>query len=277
MTLEEVQFIFNRALSLTFSKAKLLLAFVVLAFCGLLVVFFRGIAVDAGQWLSLSLTFVPIFICGGVLLSVGILLIRIYHDEIKQKEVSYKKTLGKSWEVVIGASYFSVPIILSYLLLWMVLGIFVLLSEIPGIGIFFGTVLSFGPFLVNLGTLVLLVLNIALLFFVAPIIALKGFNRIQVSRTLVRRFKNDIFSNLFLVTIAALPLLFVVGLLTLSAFLTGSLCFACVTPLHTVLFWFFTMIPFTALLSPAVVFFFNFAAEGHVLIQRKALSVTKMH
>lgn len=268
MTLDDIRFIFNRAFSKTFIKSKLVLTFVVLVLGGVMAVFFRGVAVDAGQWLSLSFTFLPIFLCAGVVFSLGILLIRIYHDEIKERKVSYKKTLGKSWEVVIGASYFSVPIILCYLLLWMLLGIFVLLSEIPGLGDFFSVILAFGPFLINLGTLVLIVFNLSLLFYVAPILALKGFNRIQVSRVLVKRFKHDIFSNLFLAMIATMPILALLAVLTLAAFLTGSLCYTCSKPIHMVLMWFFTMIPFTFILSPAVVFFFNFAAEAHVLIMK---------
>jgi hypothetical protein len=269
MTLEDVQYIFNRAVFGTLDKRKLFLTFVVLVLSGVLVVFFRGVAIDASRWLALSLTFIPIFLCAGVLLSLGVLLIRIYHDEIKNRKVSYKKTLGKSWEVVIGASYFSVPVILCYLLLWMLLGIFVLLSRIPSIGDFFGVVLAFGPFLLNLGTLVLMLGSLALLFYLSPVLALKGFNRIQVSRVLVKRFTYDIFSNLFLLGIALLPLLGGLGILTASALLTGTLYYTSPSAVNTVLMWFFTMIPFTAILSPMVVFFFNFAAESHVLIMKK--------
>lgn len=268
MNLSEVQFIFNRAASLTFSAKKLLLVFVVLALCGLMVVFFRGLAINAGQWIVMSLTFLPFFLCAGVLLSTGIVLTRIYHDEIKQKPVKYTDILSNSWEIIIGASYFSIPIILSYLLLWMMLGIFVLLKQIPGIGEFFAVILVFGPFLLNLFTLVLCVLNLAMLFFVTPVVALKGLNRIRVTQILAKRLKSDIFSNIFLALVATFPLLVFIGLLLLAAFLTGTVCYGCENPLHNVLQWFFIMIPFTAVLSPAVVFFFNFAAEAHVLTQK---------
>lgn len=268
MNLRDIQFIFNRALSLTFSKKKMLFVFVVLALCGLMVVFFRGLAINAGKWVVMSLTFLPFFLCAGVLLSMGIMLIRIYHDEVKQRPVSYTQIISKSWEVVIGASYFSIPIILSYLLLWILLGIFVLLEQIPAVGEIFGVVLAFGPFLLNLGSLVLCLLNLAMLFFITPIVALTGLNRIRVTQTLVRRLKSDVFSNIVLALFALLPLLFVSGLLILAAFLTGTVCQTCDHPLHNVLQWFFIMIPFTALLSPAVVFFFNFAAEAHVLIRK---------
>ncbi|HEV8051198.1 MAG TPA: hypothetical protein VGP47_01800, partial [Parachlamydiaceae bacterium] len=132
----------------------------------------------------------------------------------------------------------------------------------------FAVILAFGPFLLNLGSLSLCLLNLAMLFFITPIVALKGSNRIRVTQTLVKRLKSDVFSNIILVFFALLPLIFVSGLLVLAAFLTGTVCYTCENPLHNVLQWFFIMIPFTALLSPAVVFFFNFAAEAHVLMQR---------
>ena len=268
MSLSDIQFMFNRALSLTFVRKKLLLAFTMLAFCGLLVVFFRGLAINAGQWMVMSLTFLPFFLCAGVLLSMGILLIRIYHDEIKEKLVSYTEVLSKSWEVVIGASYFSIPIILSYLLLWIFLGIFVMLKQIPSVGDIFAVILAFGPFLLNLGSIALCLLNLGLLFFITPIVALKGANRTRVTQNLIRRLKVDVFSNVILALFALLPFLAVTGLLLFAAFLTGTVCYSCENPLHNVMQWFFIMIPFTALLSPTVVFFFNFAAESHVFMQR---------
>ena len=148
-----------------------------MALSGLLVVFFRGLALHAGQWVQLSLTFLPIFLCTGILLSMGILLIRIYHDEIKKGEANYFSIFSRSWEIIIGASYFAIPIILGYLLLWMLLGIFFLLGEIPAVGEFFSVILSFAPFLINLGTLVLCLLSLSLLFFISPLIAFKGLER----------------------------------------------------------------------------------------------------
>jgi hypothetical protein len=266
MTLTDIQFIFNRAFSLTFERKKLLLAFIVLAFSGLLVVFCRALALNAGPWITLSLTFLPIFLCAGLLLSAGILLIRVYHDEIKQRPFRYRDIAANSWELIIGASYFAIPIILVYLLLWMVLGFFFLLTGIPGLGEFFGVLLAFGPFLINFGSLVLTLLSLSMLFFVAPLLALNGMNRIRVTQILGKRLRKDVFSNLFLGIIALLPLAALFGLLFLSAHLTGGICFTCSNPVYSVVQWFTMMIPFAAVLSPAVVFFFNFAAEAHVLI-----------
>lgn len=262
-------FIFNRALAFTFSKKKLLLVFCLLALSGLLVVFFRGLALHAGEWVQLSLTFLPIFICTGILLSMGILLIRIYHDEVKQKEISYWSILSRSWEEAIAASYFTIPIILSYLLLWILLGIFVLLSEIPSVGEFFSAILAFGPFLINLGALVLCLLSLAILFFIAPLIALKGLEKGAIFQMALKRIERDPFANIILILIALLPLVVMITLLILAVWLTGSLCLDCHNSLQTVLKWFFIMLPFTAFLTPAVIFFFNFAAEAHVLMQKQ--------
>lgn len=268
MTLNDIQFLFNRALSLTFERRKLLLVFVVLALCGLLVVFFRGLSINAGQWIMMSLTFLPFFLCTGILLSMGIILIRIYHDEIKGRAVNYTEMLSRSWETIVGGVYFTVPVILSYLLLWILLGIFVMLKQTPAVGDIFAVILVFGPFLINLAILLLCLINAGMLFFVTPILALKGLNRIRVVQTLVKRLKSDVFSNVMLILVSVLPLVAITTLLVLAAFLTGTVCYQCENPLHNVLQWFFIMIPFTALLAPAIVFFFNFAAEAHVFMQR---------
>lgn len=272
MDFQAFSLIFNRSLAFTFSRKKLLFVFCILALSGLLVVFFRGLALHAGQWVKLSLTFLPIFICSGILLSMGILLIRIYHDEIKQREVNYWHTFSRSWEVAIGASYFAIPIIFSYLLLWVLLGIFVLLSEIPALGEFFSSILSFGPFLINLGALVLCLLSLATLFFVAPLIALRGLDGAMIFQMAIKKLEKNPCANFILILVALLPLMIIVSLLLLAAVMTDSLYLDYQNSLQTILKWFFIMVPFTAFLTPAVIFFFNFAAEAHVLMQKQLKS-----
>ncbi len=270
MDFDALSFVFNRALTYTFSKKKCLIVFCILFLSGLLVVFFRGLSLNAGDWVRLSLTFLPIFLCTGILLSMGIFQIRIYHDEVKRRELNYLETLSKSWEVIIGSSYFTIPIILSYLLLWILLGFFVLLSEIPIVGEFFGVLLSFAPFLIHLGTLLLCLLSLGVLFIMAPIVALKGLNRGIVFQTTIKRLEYNPFANIVLGFLALFPLILISALLTIAAKLTGSICLECNTTLQTVLKWFVIMVPFTACLTPAVIFFFNFAAEAHVLMQKEA-------
>lgn len=273
--LSDIQFAFNRAVEYTVDFKKWFFTFVILALCGLLVVFFRGVALYASGWFVMSLTFFPIFLCAGILLSTGILLVRVYHNEIKKREFSYRELLMNSWELLIGASYIAIPIIFCYLILWVLLGVFILLGQIPAAGEFFSVVLSFAPFLLNLGALLLCVISFALLFYVSPIIALKGLDRVKVVQSLVKKFVEDPFSNLIFGVVGILPAFIVSSLLVGAALLTGTVCPECHSALGLVLQWFFTMIPFTALLSPAVVFFFNFAAEAHVFMVKEKSGATE--
>lgn len=268
MNLSDIQFIFNRAWAYTFSRPKLLIAFTVLAACGLMIIFFRAISLNASQWVAMSLAFLPFFLCAGVLLSLGVFLTRVYHDEVKGKSSTYSEILNRSWEVIFGSAYFSVPIILGYLLLWVCLGIFVLLKQIPGVGELFSVIFAFGPFLINLASLLLCVFSLAFLYVVTPILALKGLNRIRVIQTLTRRLKENPFLNIILAVLAILPFVMIITLLIVAAVITGVVCYGCESPVHNILQWFFIMIPFAAILAPAVVFFFNFSAEAHVLIAK---------
>ena len=153
MTWKEVEFIFNRALSFTFSRKKLCFTAVVLVACGMMIVLCRTIAAKTGDYLSLSLTFLPIFFSTAVLLALGILLIRIYHHEVKKLPVSYARTISSSKDLLIEVAYLSIPLVLVYLVLWTLLGIFYLLKGIPLLGNALGVIFSFGPFLLLLGFL----------------------------------------------------------------------------------------------------------------------------
>ena len=85
----------------------------------------------------------------------------------------------------------------------------------------------------------------------------------------VKRLEHDPFANFVLIVIALLPLALIASLLIIAAVLTGSMCPDCHNSIQTVVKWFFIMIPFTAFLAPAVIFFFNFAAEAHALMQKQ--------
>jgi hypothetical protein len=166
MTFEDVEQIFNRALRFSFSKRKFLFMFPVLVICGLILVFCRALAVGAGQWVILSLTFLPIFLSSGLLLAAGVVLARVYQHEVKMIPLSFRKILVESFELMIGVSYLTLPLLVAYLFLWMLMGVFYLLKEIPTLGDVLGIILSFGPFLLVLGSLLLSFFNLFLLFFV---------------------------------------------------------------------------------------------------------------
>lgn len=269
MTLHDLGKSFDRALFLSFNRKKLLFVFLTLVLCGILIVFGRAIAFDTSKWVAMSLVFLPILLSSGILLSLGVLLIRVYRSEVKNIRVDYKKIIKSSSELILGTAYLSMPPILVYLFLWIVLGIFMLLKEIPHIGSFISIVLSFAPFLLILGSLLLVLFNLVVLFFVSPLIALKRTKRFKLWFFILQGFKEGIFANLVSFFVALFPISFVVGVLSLAAVLTGGDFLETTHSLSIGLKWFFIMIPFCVVLAPCIVFFFNFAAECYNFKQRK--------
>lgn len=269
MTWKEVEFIFNRALSYTFSRKKLCFTAVILIACGMIIVLCRTLAAKANEYLTLSLTFLPIFFCTSVLLALGILLIRIYHHEVKKLQVSYTQTISHSKSLLIDVAYLSMPLVLVYFSLWTLLGIFYLLKGIPLLGNILGMIFSFGPFLLLLCFFIVSFLSVLVLFFVTPCISLKSTIHFETIVTVWKRLKFNPFSNFSLLFLGLVPLFFLTGLMALSAILTGKSYFEAEKTIEVGFQWFFIMLPFSILLAPAVIFFFNFAAECHALMLKK--------
>jgi hypothetical protein len=255
---------FSRAVLFSFSRMQLLLTFPVLVLCGILTVFCRAIAVGTSSWVAMSLAFLPILLSSGVLLGLGVLLIRIHLHEVKNLHLGLQRLLTGSIDLVMGTTYIAIPPILIYLLLWVVLGIFSLLGQIPGVGV----ILAFGPFLLIFGSILLCLFNLAMLFFVAPAAAMQPLKRTSLMKRVALSFQGKMLSSLALFLLALIPIGFISLLLSLSALLTG-LQLGTEQTLLVAMEWFFIMVPFAAILSPAVVFFFNFAAESYQLLQPK--------
>lgn len=270
MSWKELEKIFNRALLHSYSKRKCLLVFPVLALCGLLIVICRTLSYGASQWILMSLTFLPIFLVAGLLLAVGLVLIRIYHHQVKGLHIQYLKTIKDSKELFLGIPYLAVPLIFAYLVLWMVLGVFYLLRSIPQIGEFISSILAFGPFILVLGSLILGFLSLLTLFYITPAAALRSDLRPQLAEEVFRELRKNPFMSFIMPLAGLLPLLLVVGVLSLAAVVTQILYVDSGHGVSIALKWFFMMLPFCAALTPVVIFFFNFSAESYVLM-RKAL------
>lgn len=262
---------FNRALILSISRKKLVLTFPVLILCGILSVFCRAVSFEASEWVSMSFLFLPVLFSSGILLALGVLLIRIHHHEAKQVAVDFKNLIRKSMDLIVGMSYLSILPTLAYLLLWMFLGVFFLLKEIPLIGEFFSVVLSFGPFLLIFGSLVLCLCNLGLLFFAAPAAALQPLKRIALAKRMFGVLKGRWLSASLLFFIALIPMAIVGGLLCLAAVLTNVNFLIGQKSLTIAMEWFFIMLPFCAILTPTVIFFFNFSAESFQLLQSSSV------
>lgn len=269
MSWDQLEKIFNRSLQHSLSRKKILFIFPLLVLCGLLIVLCRALSIGAGKWILLSLTFLPVFLSSGILLAGGVVLTRVYHHELKKVTFSYVKILHRSFQILVNISYLSLPLLLAYLLLWTIMGVFYLLRELPAIGDLVGVVLAFGPFLLVLGVIVLGLFNLVVLFFVTPEAALKTGVRLKLIESVYFRLREGIFSHVVFLVVGMFPLSICLGILYAAASVTGSSFFYGSNAFSIVLQSFFIMIPFCALLSPSVIFFFNFSTECFLLNQRK--------
>ena len=269
MTLKELEQMFNRALHLCFSRQKWIVTFPMLTLCGLLAVICRVLSLGASPWIQMSLAFLPLFLCAALLLGMGIVLVRMYHCELGGEKVEVLKTIKRSKDLFLGIVYLVVPLIFSYLILWMIFGVFYLIRVIPSVGEFVSAILSFGPFLLVLGSLALGLINLLILFYLTPPMGM-GFDvRWHLGKDLITTIKANPFYALLMPLIALLPLLILVGMLSLAAVVTQILYFEAGGGFFIALKWLFIMPFFSFILSPVVVFFFNFAAEAYTLSHQK--------
>ena len=274
MNLSDIEEIFNRAFSKAFSRKKFIFLFPILLSCGILTVFCRALSLGVNHWVWMSLSFLPIFLSTGVLLAAGVLLTKMYVFEVKGVVYEIGKLFTRSLQLIMGVSYLCFPLILAYLILWSIMGVFYLLKQIPAFGDVFGTLLSFGPYLLVLGSFGLAIVSILLLFFITPHVALKKTLEMNIAEEITGRIKSSIFANGLLFFTGLVPLALVLFFLILGAVMTGSSYFAAKAALGMSIQWIMMMIPFCAIMTPFVIFFFNFSLESYMLLKRKQEKVS---
>lgn len=275
MSLEIFQSQFQKAW-LSIDKKKSLFVFFSLCVCGLVVVFSRVVSLTSGPWMKLSLSFAPIFLIGGLLFALGIILTQAYKSEEEGQKVSYLQIAFKSWKTLVAVTYITLPMLMLCLLSWLVLGVFFLLKEIPAVGDMVSVFLSFAPFVLILLSLFLIFFNIILLFFLTPPLSEKKELGLEIwKETFLKLFYNPLVSLLSLF-VACLPLMFALSFLVLAAVLTQKSYLPSVDPLLVGMKWFFLMLPFNALLTPVIIFFFNFASEFHSYSNESLNSTAKI-
>jgi len=260
MTWNELEKTFQSAMNGIFSQKKLLTAFAALSLSGLFFIFCKALSLTANSWMKLSLLFLPALLAPIFFLMFGSLLVQMYE---RKKECL---ALGRLASVAMKTTQLTFPPLLAYLCLWLLLGVFFLLKEIPFIGPLFNIIFAFGPFLFIVCSIVLCILNFALLFFMVPWISkvsMSHFYEIEFGRRIWASIKTRPFLSGALFLVAILPALSIGTILTLAAVLTDVSFSLDGAPFALALEWFFVMLPFSALLSPAIVFFFQFAAESH--------------
>lgn len=259
MTLQHLSHMFNRAWRQAFEKRCFFFLAAVLALVGWLVVLCFSLAPVAGSWGGIALVWFPFFFAIGILLAAEVVLVRFYRE---RDHLGFGSAFIQSWEGMLSASYLAIPLLLASVLVWVLLGLFILLKEIPFLGSFFAVIFAFIPFLLFLSVGFLLLVAYALFFFIAPEIGAQDkFHRILLIKAW-RRIRKDVFVNFLAALIAVLPFGIIVWLLTMATRMTKMLYHVPTHSLASVLQSLIVTLPFVLILTPAVNFFFNFATEA---------------
>lgn len=260
MTVKELALMFNKALLRAFDLKKFVSLFLVLVVSGFIFLFFQGIGVSLPLWFKLLLFYVPIFLIMAFLMCAGVVLAKVYEKESIGEQATITELMKSSYETFFKASFLILPLLASFLGFWVLLGVFALLKSIPYLGMILGIMLAFVPFLLQVGIFLSLLAGLFLLFFAVPEYALKGtFDW----KGFLKRFSRDPFSYLLFVGIAFL-LVWLVWLIVFGAGWATFQAYSLDDPaIVVVLQSFFMMLPFVGILTPFVIFFFNFAVEAH--------------
>jgi hypothetical protein len=257
MTLQDLAGMFNRSWDHAFNFRKFLALFLVLVLTGLIFIFFYGVAIYATNWFGLALHFVPVFIGMALLMAVGSVLVQNAIDEKEgsdPKKITVESMFVRSGKFFIRACSFALPLLGAFLCLWILLGLLILLKAIPFVGILLGIVMAFGPFLLNLAMILLIVAAVGSLFFFTPLLATKAqFQKKDLTDTL----KADLFTHLVTFILSVIPVWFVWKLVKGAANLTFQVYSISELPVMTVLQSFFILIPAAAALTFPLIFFFN--------------------
>ncbi|NGX56608.1 MAG: hypothetical protein K1060chlam5_00851 [Candidatus Anoxychlamydiales bacterium] len=268
MDLKNLDVCFNRAIKNSFQKKKLILTFFTLFLCSFLFVFASSISFLNSSFARLALLFLPVFLSFTLLFVLGIVLIKIYVNEVKNIKLNFLNLLKDLIFSINKSISLSFSYILVFLILFIIFSIFVFVKEIPHIGAIVGSILSFIPFLIVMLSIILLIANMLTLFFLSPIITLSNIKSLKIIKECYQNFKNNIFLNILFFLIAILPGVFIIILLSISTKITNL---SYVIETNIVSFFIKNLIialQYSIFLTPAIIFFFNFAAEGFNLVKK---------
>lgn len=259
---------FTRAFLFSFHKRKLFFAYPFILLIGIIFIFFRSLVLKSGSWATLSFVFLPIFISFAILFVLGIFLARMYIHDVKNLKCSYMEILKNSVDKISQTFYISILSIVSFVVLWIIFGFLSAIKDIPHIGSFIGVFLSIIAYILILFFLVLIILNLLFLFFLTPFISLKPKLKFKGFFEVLKNLKNRIFMNFFLFLIAIVSFLIPSAFLYISALLTKNYFAIRLDSIYLGMESFFIMIPFTILITPFVIFFFNFSVESFNILHK---------
>ena len=264
MNFRDLEIIYTRAWQRAFCKKKTSIMFAVLWVSSLIALFFGAIGHSANAWIRLACYFFPAILLFLNLLSSGIFFARVYYHELKGDKFSYRELFFRSLKLLLLVGQAFIPVLFVYLAIWLVIGFFFLIGQIPYLAVVF----SFAPFLLILVGIALAALSLFFLFFATPQIAFSRLTLLNFFQSTISQLKSHLLSYLILFVIAILPT-FLLSMLVIAS--SSFVTIDAASTLASMLQWLFLIIPIGALLAPAFLFFFNFAVEGYNLLRKIAI------
>jgi hypothetical protein len=248
---KELSAMFNRSWEYALNLKNFFYIFCGLLLSGLLFFLFQLLGFSASSWLHLPLKFIPFSFSFFIMIVTGALLLSTDKREI---EHTFKFSFAAMGHIIISAAYLAIPLLLAFIILWVLLGIFILIKAIPYVGKIFGVFLSFLPFIVNLAALLLGIIAVVMLFFLTPVIEEKGNLEFK---DFLKRFSAPLFEHCVAFVTAVFPVWAAWLLARHALFMTLSLHSSSTMFLHVLM----VLVPFAAFLTIPVIFFFNFSRE----------------
>lgn len=264
MTFFNISNMFNRSLKGAFNRKRNLLLLFVLFFCSVFFISYRAFSLQVGMWWQKSLFLTPFFFSIAFLFSISLLMITLYDAEQKGKKLSLKQAFLQEGYRMLLLFFLGLSLLFLYFVAWFFLGFFLLLQQIPFLGVFISMLFSFVPLFLNLFSFTLLLFAFFVLFFACPIIAIqKHLQREIVFLRVLNHVKRDVFVVLILALVALAPSGILLKVFALLGKLTIQEHFAQMSPLGRVVQEFFMTLPMLIVLTPFVHFFFNFSTEAY--------------
>lgn len=260
MDLKEIAQIFNKAFINSFNLKRSFVAFLILLLSGLSFLLLQTVAIHSFLWMKLFLISSSFFIVIWVMMSGGPVLIRLYTKEKSNEKYDFPASILQFKDLIFRPLYIILPVVLAFFIFCLFSIFCFLLKSIPYVGVLFGIVLAFAPFIFNFSIIMLFLASLAALFFLSPVFACQENLDLMGLFNSIRR---DFFSSLFLSATAYFSL-FVIWKVLVAAMKISLQLYTCGDGVvEYFLCSLVMMIPFLIVMTPALVFFFIFAYESH--------------
>jgi len=253
MELEEM---LKRAYRASLAKEKIFLAYPVLLLASLIAVFTFAILHQAHEWVIFGAISVPIYLTLGLLGSLAVFIHRIYYHELRGETVNYKDILKASLNRMLNGVFLALPLIITHVSLWLLMGLFYLVQGIPYFGPVFAVLFAMFPFAFLMAMGLLPLISLFALFYGSSFFAFD----LNLDFSHFKERPSMVLGHFML---ALLPLLLGTTFLGAVYWLTMTLFGVENNVIAISLQRLFLLLPFSFYLTPFVLFFFHFGLESY--------------